>query len=84
MLLLLAAAFAGAAGYVQACGRLAGRCSPSSDRVLLPEQRQFTYAVRAARRNASRSTAASGTIYKRKIYRLFTHLGHRNLISRRT
>jgi RNA-directed DNA polymerase len=43
--------------------------------------RKVTYAVRAARRNASRSTAAPGIVYKRKIYRLFTHLGHRNLIS---
>jgi hypothetical protein len=33
MLILLAAAFAGGAGYVEACARLAARRSPSSDTV---------------------------------------------------
>jgi RNA-directed DNA polymerase len=43
--------------------------------------RNVIYAVRAARRAAGRSATAPGIIYKRKIYRLFTHLGRRNLIT---
>ncbi len=43
--------------------------------------RNVIYATRAARRSAARSAAAPGIIYKRKIYRLFTHLGRRNLLA---
>jgi hypothetical protein len=43
--------------------------------------RRFVYAARAARRAAHQSTTAPGVLYKRKIYRQFTHLGHRNLIT---
>lgn len=43
--------------------------------------RRVIYAVRTARRAASRSIAAPRIVYKRKIYRLFTHLGRRNLIT---
>lgn len=43
--------------------------------------RRFIYAARAAKRAADRSATAPGVLYKRQIYRQFTHLGHRNLIS---
>lgn len=43
--------------------------------------RRFLYAARSAKRAAGRSTTAPGIVYKRKIYRQFTHLGHRNLIT---
>jgi hypothetical protein len=43
--------------------------------------RRLVYAVRATKRAAGRSTSAPGVVYKRRIYRQFTHLGHRNLIT---
>ena len=39
------------------------------------------YAVRKTKRAAKRSTVAPELLYKRKIYRQFSHLGHRNLIT---
>jgi len=43
--------------------------------------RRFVYAARAAKRAANQSTTAPGVVYKRKIYRQFTRLGHRNLLT---
>lgn len=43
--------------------------------------RRMIYAVRKTKRAAKRSTVALELLYKRKIYRQFSHLGHRNLIT---
>jgi hypothetical protein len=43
--------------------------------------RRVVYAVRATRQVAKLSKIAPVVVYKRKIYRQFTHLGHRNLIT---
>jgi RNA-directed DNA polymerase len=43
--------------------------------------RRVVYAVRNTKRAASRSATMPSVLFRRKIYRQFTHLGHRNLIS---
>jgi RNA-directed DNA polymerase len=43
--------------------------------------RRLIYAARGGRRAAAKSATAPGVVYKRKIYRQFTHLGRRNLIT---
>jgi RNA-directed DNA polymerase len=43
--------------------------------------RKLTYAARRAKRVAAQSTSAPGILYKRTLYRRFTHLGRRNLVS---
>jgi RNA-directed DNA polymerase len=43
--------------------------------------RRVVYATRATTRAARHSTVKPGTPYKRQLFRRFSHLGHRNLIS---
>jgi RNA-directed DNA polymerase len=43
--------------------------------------RNVVYATRQAKRASSNSSAVPGIVFKRKLYRQLSHLGHRNLIT---